>query len=150
MKTILKAGLIALMAAMVPVTGYADTVTKTVTTISIRTDAPIYTGVVEDVKLLEPLTLEEFQNFGTKPAAAFQQYQEYKQKIENPTPDTGALPFKMKVYRPLTLADFQEAGIPVEVAQARYDTYLRAVPIRENDKDVRYVYVYHTPVYRAV
>ena len=99
MKMFSKIALTALIAVAVPFTAFADSVTTTTTTTVLRTDGPIYAGIVENPALLEPLTLEEFQNFGTKPTAAFQQYQDYTLKLKNPTPNTGPLPFKMKIER---------------------------------------------------
>lgn len=149
MNTLVKSILATFMLGIVSLPGYADTVTTTTTrTVTIiRSDAPIYMGPVQDVTTLERLTLEDFQRFGTKPSAAFDQFQEYKQALENTDPNAEPVIYKMKIVdRELTLADFQGTGVSPELAQARYQEYVRTNPIPMDGKNVRYVYVYHSPI----
>lgn len=128
---------------------FADKVTTTTTTtktVTIREDAPIYVGPVVEAEL-EELTLQDFQQFGTKPPAAFDQYQEYKQEINDPA-NTEPQLYKMKVTRELTLADFQGSGISPKLAEVRYQAYLSGRPVEVGG--TYYVYVYHTPIVRVV
>ncbi len=149
MKTLTKIIFAAFIAAVVSMPCYADTVTKTTTTITttFRSDAPIYTGSVLNVAELEELTLEDFQRFGTKPSAAFDAYQEYQQELKEPRPNPTLVIYKMKVIdRDLTFADFQGPNESLELANARFQEYLRATAFPFNGKNARYVYIYHTPV----
>lgn len=134
--------MLGLMAGL-PFPASAGTVTTTTTTI--RTDAPFYYGPVDAV-LLEPLALEDFQRFGTKPPAAFEQYQQYKQDLDNVSPDSHPKLYKMTVERELTVADFSGPGISPDLAQARYEDYKGSEPVELNGRKVRYVYVYHTMI----
>ena len=132
MKTLTKIAFTAFLAATLPFAAYADTITTTTTVTTFRTNAPIYMGTVENTALLEPLTLEDFQNFGTKPAAAFQEYQDYKLKLKNSGPDAQVVPYKMKADRTLTIADFQGVNVSPELAQERYENYMRVTPIQDS------------------
>jgi hypothetical protein len=145
MKTLATIFSIALAAFLSAPAVQADTVTTTTTT-TIRTDAPIYAGPVENVTVLEPLTLEDFQTFGTKPPAAFEEYQEYKRDLDDRGPDAVPILYKMRVERTLTAADFQGPGVSPELAQARYEDYLRSKPVHYQGREGRYVFVYHLPV----
>lgn len=149
MKSIAKIVLTAWTLGIVSLPCYAATVTETTTTVTtIRSDAPIYNGPVQEVEL-EELTLEDFQRFGTKPNAAFLQYQEYQKELNKERPNDTLVYYKMKVAdRDLTLADFQGFNISPELAQARYQEYLRINPVPIEGRNVRFVYVYHTPIPR--
>ncbi len=151
MKTITNIALTAFLAAAMPFAAYADTKTTTTTTTTmLRPDVPVYTGVIEDVKVLEPLTLEDFQTFGTKPSAQFDLYQEYARKIENPTEEMNPVPYKMRMERQLTITDFQAPYVTAEVAEQRYKVYASTQPAVINGRDGRYVIVYHTPFHLTV
>ena len=149
MNTLTKIVLASLMAGIVSMPCYADTVTKTTTTVTtIRTDAPIYMGPVTNIVELKELTLEDFQQFGaTKPSAAFQQFQEYQAELKQPKPNPTLVPYKMLIAdRDLMIADFEGFHVSPELAQARYQEYLRMNPVAVNGRNARYVFVYHTPV----
>lgn len=128
---------------------FADTVTETTTTVTtIRTDAPIYMGPVQDVELME-LTLSDFQFIATKPSSAFQLYNDYQREIGESSPNPTLVPYKMKITdRTLVLADFQGTDVSQELAQARYNAYLQTNPTPIDGQSIRYVYVYHTPIAR--
>ena len=131
---------------------YADTVTKTTTTVTtMRTGAPIYVGPVQQVELQE-LTLKDFEYLtGSKPIAAWKRYNEYKNELSQPRPNSNLVPYKMRITdRNLTLADFQGVHVPAELAQARHQEYLRINPITTEGRNARFVYVYHTPITRTV
>lgn len=152
MKSIAKIVLAAFTLGVVSLPCYADTMTKTTTTTvtTIRTDAPIYMGPVQEVELQE-LTLSDFQQIATNPAAAGWLYSDYRRELRQPKPNSTLVPYKMKITdRDLTLADFQGVNVSLELAQARYQEYLRINPIPIDGGNVRYVYVYHTPITRLV
>ena len=71
------------------------TTTKTVTTTRFSDTAPIYAGPVEEAELQE-LTLADFQRFGTKPVAAWDDFREYQKQGEDPA-NTEPRLYKMKV-----------------------------------------------------
>ena len=153
MQALVKIVLAALMLGVVSLPCYADTVTKTTTTVTtIRTNAPIYMGAVQEIELQE-LTLQDFQQIAADPATAEQLYSEYQRVLKQPKPNPDLIPYKIKIKnRDLILADFQGVNVSPELAQARYQDYLRITPIESNEDghNVRYVYVYHTPITRAV
>ncbi len=147
-------GKIVLAAFMLGVTAlpcYADTVTKTTTTVTtIREDAPIYVGPVREIEMRE-LTLLDFQQLVVKPITAAQQFSEYKRELNEPRPNPTLVLYKMKITeRDLNLSDFQGAHVSQNLARARYNEYLRMNPIPVDGPAVRYVYVYHTPLLRVV
>lgn len=153
MKSHVKIVLGVFMLGMTALPCYADTLTKTTTTTTvttIREDAPIYMGPVQEIELRE-LTLADFQQLVVKPITAAQQFNEYKRELNEPRPNPAKVLYKMKITeRDLTLADFQGVGVPQNLAQARYNEYLRMNPIPVDGPVVRYVYVYHTPLPRVV
>ena len=153
MKSLAKIVLAAFALGVVSLPCYADTVTKTTTTVTtIRTNAPIYMGPVQETELQE-LTLQDFQQIAADLATAEQLYSEYQKMLKQPKPNPDLIPYKIKIKgRDLTLADFQGVNVSLELAQARYQEYLRSTPIESNadGQNVRYVYVYHTPITRAV
>jgi len=152
MNSLTKIVLTAFMAAVVSSPCYADTVTKTTTTVTtIRSDAPIYTGPVQEVELIE-LTLRDFKRLsGSKPIIARQYYNEYQRELKQPKPNATLVPYKMKIIdRDLVLADFQGVNVSPELAHRRHHEYLRTNPVQIDGQSVRYVYVYHTPVVQLV
>ena len=153
MKPLAKIILAAFTLGVVALPCYADTVTKTTTTITtLRTSAPIYMGPVQETELQE-LTLQDFQKIAADPTSAEQLYNEYQRELKQLKPNPDLVPYKIKIEdRDLTLADFQGVNVSPELAQARYEEYLRSTPIEANEdgQNVRYVYVYHTPITRAV
>jgi hypothetical protein len=154
MKSPAKLILAAFTLGVVTLPCYADTVTKSTTTTvtTLRTNAPIYMGPVQEMELQE-LTLQDFQQIAADPAAAEQLYSDYQRVVKQPKPNQDLVPYKIKIKdRDLTLADFQGANVSEELAQARYQEYLRSTPIESNvdGQNVRYVYVYHAPIARAV
>jgi hypothetical protein len=109
-------------------------------------------GAVQEIELQE-LTLQDFQKIAADPATAEQLYTEYQRVLKQPKPNPGLVPYKIKIKdRDLTLADFKGVNVPPELAQARYQEYLQSTPVESNadGQNVRYVYVYHTPITRAV
>lgn len=152
MKSLTKIVLAAFTLGIVSLPCYAETVTKTTTTVTttIRTDAPIYMGPVQEVELQE-LTFADFQGIASKPASAMDLYNEYLRELKQPRPNPTLVPYKMKITdRDLALADFQGVNVSPELAQARYEAYLRMNPIPVEGQNVRYVYVYHTPITRVI
>lgn len=147
MNLLSKTFLVAFVLVITGISSYADTVTKTTTVTTIRTNAPIYYGPVQDRELLE-LTLEDFQGLlASKPMVAMDEYRKYKNELSQPQPNDTKVLYKIKIVdRDLTLADFQGADVSPELAQARYNEYLRMNPVPVDGENVRYVYVYHTPV----
>ena len=152
MKSVAKIVLAAFTLGVMSLPCYADTVTKTTTTVTtIRTNAPIYMGPVQEMELQE-LTLQDFQKIAADPATAEQLYNEYQTVLKQPKPNPDLIPYKIKIKnRDLILDDFQGVNVSPELAQARYQEYLRNTPIESNEDghNVRYVYVYHTPIIRA-
>lgn len=149
MKSLTKIVLAVFMLGVVSSACYAaDMVTKTTTTVTTaRTNAPIYTGPVQEIELLE-LTLADFEYLANNnPAEASTQYVEYQNQLKNPKPNPDLVLYKMKITdRDLTLANFQGVNVSPELAQARYQEYLRLNPTPVDGRSVRYAYVYHTPV----
>ncbi len=152
MKSHEKIVLAVLMLGMTVSPCYAETVTKTTTTVTtIRTDAPIYMGPVKSEVELQELTLEDFQQLVPKTITAAQAFNEYKNELNQPRPNPTLVLYKMKISeRDLDLADFQGVNVSPELARARYSEYMRMNPIPLEGPRVRYVYVYHTPLMRAV
>ena len=148
MKSLAKIALTVFTLGIMTLPGFADTVTETTTTVTtIRTDAPIYMGPVQNVGELQELTLEDFQRFGTKPSASFDLFQEYQEELRNPGPNSPMVIYKMRIVdRDLVLADFQGSNVLPELAQARYQEYLKVDPTPMDGRNVRYVFVYHTPL----
>ena len=153
MKPLTKIILAAFTLGIVSLPCYAGTVTKTITTIiPIRTSAPIYMGPVQE-KELQELTLQDFKQIAADPTSAEQLYNEYQKELKQLKPNPNLVPYKIKIKNhDLTLADFQGGIMSLELAKARYEEYLRSTPIEANKdgQKVRYVYVYHTPITRAV
>lgn len=152
MKTLTKIvfGTFALAVAASPC--YAQSVTKTTTTITtIRKDAPIYMGAVKEVELKE-LKLKDFEYLaGGDAALALKQYGEYQDELKQPRPNPTLVLYKMKVMdRDLVLADFAGVDVTPELAQARYQEYLKVTPIPEEGPNVHFVYVYHAPTEMSV
>lgn len=147
MKSITKMFLAVLTLGVISLPVYADNVTETTTTVTtIRTDAPIYMGPVQEIELRE-LTLVDFQHIATKPATAMELFNNYKEELNRPRPNSTLVPYKMKITdRVLGLADFQGGGVSQELATARYHDYLREDS--PEGKNVHYVYIYHTPIAR--
>lgn len=151
MKSLAKIILAAFALAGVSLPCYAKTVTNTSTTvITIRENAPIYMGPVQEVELLE-LTLADFEYLaGGNAATALTQYNYYQNELRQPRPNPNMVPYKMKITdRDLTLGDFQGVNVSPELAQARYQAYLQVTPIPTDGRNVRYVYTYHTPITRG-
>ena len=138
-----------LMAAGVPLTCYADPMTKSAGPgTALRRDAPVYTGPVEEGDL-EELTAEDFEEFGTESDTPAEQYRQYQKVLEQPAPGTLVL-YKMRVVdRELTLDDFLGFGVPEELSEARYDGYLSMEPVTVDGRTIHYVYVYHSPLART-
>ncbi|MFA5167085.1 MAG: hypothetical protein WC530_00985 [Candidatus Omnitrophota bacterium] len=152
MKSLAKIILATFTLGIVSLPCYADTVTKATTTITLRTNAPIYMGHVQETELQE-LTLQDFQQIAADPTSAERLYNEYQKELKQLKPNPNLVPYKIKIEnRDLTLADFQGGIVSRELAQARYQEYLRSTPMEagEDGQNVRYVYVYHTPITRAV
>lgn len=147
MKTLTRIAFTAAMIGIFASPSYAETVTKTTTTVTtIREDAPIYMGPVNESELQE-LTLADFQQFGNKPIAAMTLYNEYKQELNQPKPNPTRVLYKIKITdRNLVLMDFQADNVSPQLAQARYNEYLRLNPVSVDGQNVRYVYVYHSPI----
>ena len=148
MNSITKMVLAAFTLSILSLPGYADTVTETTTTVTtIRTTAPIYTGPVQVTELQE-LTLEDFKELNaSKPMVANDAFQKYQIELKEAIPNETLVLYKMKISdRDLVLADFQGVNVSPELAQARYQEYLRLNPITIDGRNVRFVYVYHTPI----
>lgn len=110
--------------------------------VSLREDAPIYTGLVQEGDL-EELTLEDFQAFGVEPQDPEDQYRQYRKVLDEATPETQVL-YKMRIVdRDLAPDDFLGFNVSAELAQARYDAYLTMEPVTVDGRTVHYVYVYH-------
>ena len=132
-----------LMLVSIPVTASAaDPV------ITLREDAPVYTGPVQDENL-EELTVEDFEEFGTEVDMPAEQYRQYKKGLEQPVPGSLVL-YKMKIVdRDLTLNDFLGFNVPEKLSEARYDGYLNMNPVTVDGRTIHYVYVYHSPLDRT-
>ncbi len=116
--------------------------------IALRSEAPIYAGPFEEGDL-EPLSVEDFEEFGIEPQSPQDQYRQYRTMLERGV--LGAqVPYRLRIVdRDLTLQDFVGIDVPEDVAEARYNGYLDMVPTTVDGRTVHYVYVYHRPLGRA-
>jgi hypothetical protein len=115
--------------------------------ISLRDDAPVYAGPVDE-GALEELTAADFAAFGPEDAIASEQYRRYRKALEQAGPGT-LFPYKMKITgRELTLDDFSGDGVPAQLAEARYDAYNDMEPVTFEGETTHFVYVYHRPLER--
>ena len=115
---------------------------------ALRSDAPIYTGPVEEGDL-EELTVEDFELFGDESDMPVEQYRQYKKFLQQPSSGSRVL-YKMRIVdRDLALEDFLGVDIPEKLSEARYDGYLNMNPVTVDGRTIHYVYVYHSPLARA-
>ncbi len=151
MKSLTKIVLAVFTLGVISLPCYAETVTKTTTTTTVRTNAPIYMGPVQEIELYE-LTLADFEYLaGDKPNSASINFDAYQNELKQPKPNPNLVLYKMKIMdRDLTLANFQGADVSPELARARYQEYTRINPIPVDGRNVRYVYVYHAPIAHIV
>ena len=131
---------------------YADPVTKNKEDaglgITLRSDAPIYTGPILEEDL-EELTAEDFNEFGSESGIPVDQYRQYQKVLEHPSPGI-LIPYKMRIIdRDLTLDDFRGFDVSEELSQARYDGYLGMNSVAIDGRTIHYVYVYHSVLVRT-
>ena len=113
--------------------------------VTLREDAPIYSGPVQEGDL-EELTLEDFGAFGVNPEDPQEQYRQYREALKQATPDSQVL-YKMRIVdRDLSLSDFFAFNASEKLSQARYDGYLTMNPVTVDGRTIRFVYVYHSPI----
>ena len=125
---------------LIPVTAFASG-----SGISLRDEAPIYTGPVQEGDLQE-LTTEDFEDFGIESERPEDQYRRYQKLLEQP--ESGILvPYKMKIVdQDLAQEDFVGFGVSEDLAETRYQGYLDMVPVTVDGQTIHFVYVYHRPL----
>jgi len=115
--------------------------------ITLRDDAPIYAGPVEDGDL-EPLTQADFEAFGADPDSPEDQYLQYQKTLQRPAPGI-LVPYKMKIESSdLAVDDFFGFNVSEDLSRARYESFLNMTPVVIDGRTVQYVFVYHSPLDR--
>ena len=110
--------------------------------ISLRDDAPIYTGPVQEGDL-EELTTGDFEAFGPEDILPAEQYRQYQKVLGQSAPGT-LVPYKMRIVgREMTLDDFSGFNVTDRLAEARYEAYESIEPDTFEGETTHYVYVYH-------
>ena len=134
------------MTAIGPLACYAKSLPESTNPgITLRTDAPIYTGPVQEGDL-EELTVEDYEEFGVEPEVPEDQYRQYLKVLEQPAPGIQ-VPYKMRIVdRDLAVEDFYGFNVPEELSEARYNEYLSMNPVTVDGRTIHYVFVYHRPL----